>query len=234
MKKAISLLMVLIALNAGTAPVPPPNFDEMVRLSQKSCDDIKDYACLFHRRERIGKVLVQQRNVRTRVKKPFCVLLSWTEGKMKGAESLYCPVKFGDKIRAHAGGVLQYLVLTLNPDGSLAMKDSRHSIREFGIEYLVRRIASDVKKSRETGEGNVTYQREAVLACGPAWIYEGRFPDGKGFYGSRVVVCFDEKTSLPLKLSMYDKDDVLLEEYEFENLRLNVGLSDADFKFHQK
>ena len=49
-----------------------------------------------------------------------------------------------------------------------------------------------------------------------------------------VVVCFDEKTFLPLKLSMYDKDDTLLEEYEFDDLRLNVGLTDDDFQFRRK
>jgi hypothetical protein len=235
MKTFLSFLLAFFLLESGAASaVPPPDFDEMVRLSQKACDGIKDYTCLFNRRERIGKALVAQRNVRTKVRKPFCVLLSWMEGKMAGAESLYFPSKFGDKIRAHAGGVLQYLTLSLNPDGSLAMKDSRHSIRDFGIEYLVRRISLDVKRSRETGEGSVTFQKEAVLAGGPAWVYEGRFPEGKGFYGSRVVVCFDEKTFLPLKLSMYDKDDTLLEEYEFDDLRLNVGLTDDDFQFRRK
>jgi outer membrane lipoprotein-sorting protein len=40
---------------------------------------------------------------------------------------------------------------------------------------------------------------------------------------------FDLESKLPLRIEIYDAGDRLMEQYGYEDLRLNVGLSDRDF-----
>src|SRR3954463_548202 len=84
-----SLLSGACAAFSAAPPAPPPDFDTLVQRSLKACDRLKDYTCVFHRRERIGNAFVEQRNIRAKFMKPSAVLMAWTEGKMKGTESLY-------------------------------------------------------------------------------------------------------------------------------------------------
>ena len=49
------------------------------------------------------------------------------------------------------------------------------------------------------------------------------------FYGGRLALWNDDETHLPLQLDVYDHDGRLFEHYEYHDLAVNVGLTDADF-----
>jgi hypothetical protein len=48
-------------------------------------------------------------------------------------------------------------------------------------------------------------------------------------YAGRVVLDVDEELRLPIRAMIYDHDGNLYERYEHRDLRINVGLTDADF-----
>ncbi|HZN54854.1 MAG TPA: DUF1571 domain-containing protein [Candidatus Polarisedimenticolaceae bacterium] len=49
------------------------------------------------------------------------------------------------------------------------------------------------------------------------------------FYAGRLVLWIDDATHLPLQADLYDHDGALYEHYEHRDLKINVGLTDADF-----
>lgn len=49
------------------------------------------------------------------------------------------------------------------------------------------------------------------------------------FYAGRLVLWIDEELRLPLQIDLYDHDGNLYEHYEHHDLKVNVGLTDADF-----
>jgi len=49
------------------------------------------------------------------------------------------------------------------------------------------------------------------------------------FYAGRLVLWIDDATHLPLQADLYDHDGTLYEHYEHRDLKINVGLTDADF-----
>ena len=51
----------------------------------------------------------------------------------------------------------------------------------------------------------------------------------KGYYCYRAVLNLDFEMKVPVKIQIFDWDDNLVESYLYENLKLNAGLTDADF-----
>jgi hypothetical protein len=49
------------------------------------------------------------------------------------------------------------------------------------------------------------------------------------FYAGRMVLWIDDEKQLPLQIDLYDHEGNLYEHYEHHDLKLNVGLTDADF-----
>ncbi len=49
------------------------------------------------------------------------------------------------------------------------------------------------------------------------------------YYAGRLDVCIDRQTFLPLRVTVWDFDGTLYERYEHRDLKIDVGLTDADF-----
>lgn len=49
------------------------------------------------------------------------------------------------------------------------------------------------------------------------------------FYAGRLVLSIDAELHLPLQIDLYDHEGNLYEHYEHRDLKVNVGLTDADF-----
>jgi hypothetical protein len=49
------------------------------------------------------------------------------------------------------------------------------------------------------------------------------------FYSGRLVLWIDEELHLPIQADIYDHEGQLYEHYEHHDLKINVGLTDADF-----
>jgi outer membrane lipoprotein-sorting protein len=49
------------------------------------------------------------------------------------------------------------------------------------------------------------------------------------FYAGRLVLWIDDELHLPLQIDLYDHEGNLYEHYEHHDLKINVGLTDADF-----
>ena len=130
---------------------------------------------------------------------------------------------------AHPGGFLQFMTFHLDPEGRMAMQRNRHSLQHSGMEKIMDLIDSDVKRAREKGLDAIQYIGEDRIYERDVWIVEGSFPANQGFYAHRVIVSIDKAMALPVRVSIFDWSEGLVEEYVFRDLKLNVGFNENDF-----
>ena len=93
----------------------------------------------------------------------------------------------------------------------------------------MRIIESNYLLCKKTGLGKISYMGEDRIDGRDAWRIQGVFPKDDGFYAHKITLCFDKVLQLPVKITVCDESNRLIEEYIFRNLRINVGFKDRDF-----
>src|SRR5579883_2225546 len=260
----------LVLLGAGQPPssAPPPSqpsapepmdpastkslpqqqaspMDEPVRLiheAQQAYQNVRDYACLLIKRERINGVLpnadaVMEMKVRTQ---PFSVYLRFIQPRTEaGQEVCYVAGRNDGKMRVRPKGVLGSFAgfVSLDPNDPRARQTSKRSITEAGIGNMIERFARAWENERRQNLTTQVRVAEYEYNRRRCTRVETIHPDnGNGhFLYYRDVVYFDKETHLPIRLEFYDwprqagDSGQLVEVYSFANMRLNVGLGDDVF-----
>ena len=60
------------------------------------------------------------------------------------------------------------------------------------------------------------------------------FAEGRDYYGHIIYINIDKEAHLPIKIKVLGWREELLEEYYYENLKVNVGLTEEDFDVRNK
>jgi holo-[acyl-carrier protein] synthase len=192
---------------------------------------VKDYTALYDKQERaIDDFDLQRINLWFR--KPLDVKLEWLNNKGKPDQwAVYRQGMNDGKLLAKKSGMLGGMLgtMSLDPTSGRALSDSKHPITEVGIGHLIDEASramdrADVNKKpavAETVDGAQLTRFEFETAAGGKWFGV----DGAG----RVTVWVDNTVKLPVKVEIVDAKGTLLERHRFTNLKLNVGLTDANF-----
>jgi outer membrane lipoprotein-sorting protein len=225
----LGLFPVLFAPNFSRAQ-DHPDFDRQLQETEAALAKVDNYTAVFHRIERVNGKLIPEETTFLKFKRPFKVYMRWIK-PFEGQESLYVQGTNRNKIRAHGTGFASLVTVNLNPTNKLAMENSRHPITDAGLENLVKKIGSNLRRGLRAGEltsldhgeqtvyGRKTRELEGVLPKDPA----------KGYYCYRCIVNLDVETKMPIKTQIFNWDDQLIESYGYENLGLNPGLTNKDF-----
>ncbi len=129
------------------------------------------------------------------------------------------------------------ITVKLDPAGKVAMDERRHPITEAGIGHLLkllqedRRLAAKHDEGRVIDKGKVREKDRGKLRGRELRVFECIMPKSKRseYYCHRAVVGFDTKLVLPVSVSIYDGKGRLLEQYRYQDLKLDVGLTEKDF-----
>lgn len=201
-------------------------------------DHISSYTAVLLKQERFGSTLAPEETIDMKVRHaPFAVYLKY-RGEKKGREALYVHGENDNKVVAHTGDWTSKLIprLLLDPNGTIAMVENRHPITEAGLGHLAHRLLTAAR--RDVDDLGVVTVLDRVAVEGRSWlrsvqIYATPSPDRPL---SRVEVCYDPATGLPLRFIGADwpepgRDDArqLAESYRYEDLRLDAGLTKRDF-----
>jgi outer membrane lipoprotein-sorting protein len=225
----LTLLSVLFAQNNARAQ-DRTDLEKRLQETEEALARLDNYTAVFHRIERVNGKLVPEETTFLKFKRPFKVYMRWIN-PFNGQESLYVAGVNNNKVRAHGTGLVELITVNLDPTGALAMKNSRHPVTEAGLEILVKKIGSNLRRGLRAGElisvdhgertvyGRKTQEIEGVLPKDPS----------KGYYCYRCIVNLDVETKMPIKTQIFDWEDQLVECYGYEHLSLNPGLSDKDF-----
>lgn len=207
------------------------DFEEWIHSAQAVLAGVDSYTAVYHKQERIKGELLKKETIFVKFKRPFKVYMKWIKNPYKGRECLYVEGANNNRIKSHEGGILRIFKLNLKPEDSRAMKHNRHSITEFGLENIVKIFTREMRKGKEFGEIEVREHGEEMVYGRKTKRFETFFSKEKerDYYCYRAVINMDIESKVPIKIRVYDWEDQLIESYGFEDLKLNAGLTDADF-----
>jgi hypothetical protein len=207
-------------------------------------EHMRDYTCTLTRRERVAGTLggYQQLSVKIRhhtQSHPFSVYLRFLgPADVKDREVLFVTgQRNGDILVRRGGARLPNMTLQLNPNGRLAMEGNRYPITEIGVKMMVMRFIEVLEEDLMHEGVQVNYFKNAKLNgrdCSHFQVVHPIRREGIRYHMARVLV--DNDLQVPVYFASYGwptqqgGQPLLLEEYIYSNIRLNVGLADNDFQ----
>jgi hypothetical protein len=135
---------------------------------------------------------------------------------------------------AHTGGLLKWLTLNLDPRGSIAMKNNRHTVLEAHIGTIIEICDKNYKLTKHLSVGTFEQCEEKMIGGRAEICIKAIFPDDRRFYGGINYIYVDKEYKFPVAVEIYGWNNELLEKYEYTNIKLNVGLTEKDFDSKNK
>ncbi len=230
--------------DAGAAAVGVHPLQPALELAQKGLGElrskIKDYTCTVVKRERIDGKLGEHEYMFAKIRhEPFSVYLYFLAPEaVKGQEVIYVDGQNDGLMLAHAGSGVRAMVgtVSLKPQSMLAMQGNRYAITEIGVENLARRLVEVAEHDKQFGECDVNFFPNAKVNGRICTCIQVTHPVPRRnfrFHLARVFI--DDEYTIPVRYEAYDwpqeagGQPVLMEEYTYMNVKVNNGLTDADF-----
>lgn len=242
--------------NATSSVAPAPNVHPLDRALdiakqalRSSQQNVKDYTALLVKREEIDGTLnahefmyvkVRNRKVANgKLVQPLSVYLNFLKpSTVKGREVIYVEGRNDGKITAHEGGFKGKFLPTVSipPDGMLAMRGQRYPLTDIGVENLIVKLIERGQKARVSPDVQCEFRKNAKVkdrVCTVMQVTQPtRRPDAE-FYQAQIFI--DDQLNMPIRYIAYDwpaqqgQPLQVIEEYNYLDLKVNVGLTDADF-----
>ena len=241
-----------IAANNSLNPSGHP-LDEALRIAREGLQEIRtninDYTATLVKREMIDGVVgdyeymfIKVRNRRIsagRVVVPFSVYLGFLKpATIKGREVIYVEQKNDNKMVAHEGGFKGRFLPTvwLKPEGAFAMRGQKYPLTEIGIENLVLKLIERGEQDRKHPDVKVDFRKNAKINGRSCTVLQVTHPEYRpDFDFSLGQIFIDDEMNIPVRYVAYDwpqasgQKPQVMEEYTYLNVKVNVGLTDADF-----
>ncbi len=216
----------------------------LLRKGMKSFNNVTDYTASMYRQERLNGVLGKGQNIDMKMKhEPFSLYMKWCSGDEKGQQAIYVEDQNEGKLLVQPGGIKGRLtgVLKLDPEGTLAMAQSRHPVTQAGLVELAKTILKYQEKDLKRGSG---FQCELVdnqsFDDRPCYVFTCVY-DSKEINSEyrKSVIYVDKELSMPVCVKNFCwakdanpetiDDETLLEFYAYSNLELYKKLDVAEF-----
>ena len=240
-----------ITLDRATAEKHPlwPALEMAVGSYRNIRRHVRDYSCTLVRQERVRGVLQapelmsakvrHQRSRNGKVVMPFAVYLNVkAPSKVKGREVLFVDGQNDGMMLVRKGGKrFSFVTTRIAPTSATAMASNRYPLTEFGFENLVKRLIQVVKEDMTIStDTQVEFYSDAKIdgrSCTAVKVVHPQYDERLRFHSATVFV--DNELDVPVHYEAYDwpnergGDPVLLEQYTYRNIKLNVGFTDYDF-----
>ncbi|HUG69884.1 MAG TPA: DUF1571 domain-containing protein [Pirellulaceae bacterium] len=217
---------------------------EGLKLIEESVDD---YTATMIKRERVNGKLTEHEFVSAKIRNrkvkdgkvvvPFAVYMKFLKpDSIAGREVIWVEGANENKIIAHEAGLLAFKRFYLPPNGFLAMMGQRYPITDIGIQNLIEELLVRGEHDRQYGECEVKFYKGANVDKYVCTLIEVIHPIQRDhFTFHRAHIFIDDTLGVPVRYAAWSwptepgGEPVLEEEYTYRNIKLNVGLTDADF-----
>ena len=200
---------------------------------------IKDYTARMTKRENLDGVLQEPQVMEVKVRhEPFSVYLKTRfPAKLNGQEAIFIRGRNDGKVIAHGAGFQRTLgTQRLDPEGAIAMRGNKYPITDMGILNLIDKLLEVGRKDVHFDECEVVYYQQVEVGDRKCIMIEVTHPiPRKNFHFHIARIFVDAEFRLPIRYESHDwpvekgEKPALIEEYTYEELRINVGLTDRDF-----
>ena len=201
---------------------------------------VKDYEATFSKRELVGKKLLTTDMFVKFREQPFSVYIKYLNPHA-GREVIYVAGKNKDRLLAHAEGVASLVgTLKLKIDSKDAMEENRYPITMFGMKNLVQTLIQQWEADDKHDDVMVKFFPNAKLDKVECKVAETSFPKQVShakFHMTRLYIAKD--SGLPVRVEQFGfpaagQQPPVIEEYNYSNIKLNIGLTDIDFDTDNK
>lgn len=235
MKKTLSALLLF---TFTAAPLFAEAEDSSLKLSMileasnRFYATVKNYHATFYKQEVAKGKLQETEKIFLKFEKPFKIFMGWLNTEKKDLQVVYERGKHKGKLAIHKPGLALGLlpVIFLDQDSPYVREGSEaYDIEDAGIGTFLEDFTKVVAKARAAGQLRVKFLPGENGAETAEVTFEDpdRSPE---YFAHRIVVTFDPGTKLPVKMKFFDWDDRLTGDYAYENLQVNLGAEDAEFK----
>jgi outer membrane lipoprotein-sorting protein len=232
MRRALQVVsvFVLIVTNVNTGQSNAAS-EKWISEAEATLARTDSYTAIFHKQERVRGTLKAEEVVFLKFGKPFKVYMKWVTDPGKGREVLYTEGWNRNQIKVRESWMRTGSSFNIRPDGAIAMAGSRHPITDSGLERFLSLLERDVRKGILSGDIRSLELGEETVYGSKSRTMEYLFPKkrARGYYCYRAVINLDLESKVPIRARIYDWEGLLVEDYGYENLKLNAGLMDLDF-----
>ncbi len=221
--------------------------DRMRGALQHSQEHIRDYTAIvtLRQRQEDGTLTDEAMFLKVRNRKldadgnlavPFAVYMKYLAPQMKaGREVIWIEGENDGKLIGHEPGLLNVTRYHLPPDGLLAMAGQRYPVWDIGLERLIEKSVDHGAEEWKREQCEVEFI-EAIVdghSCTITQITHSTREPHNPFYMAQMFI--DDKRKIPLRYVAHlwreaeGEDPPLDEEYNYQEVKLNVGLTDMDF-----
>ena len=236
----------------NTAPIADAHpLDRAINRAQSALDlmqrEVNDYQAIMVKRERVNDKMSEPEFMQLKIRcprqlatgpSPFSIYMKFMKPRATaGREVIWMNGRNNNKLCVHEGsGLISLKSFDLDPDGWVAMQDNRYPIYEAGLENLIIKLVEKAERDRAAGPCEVNYRENAQINNRSCEMIEVIHSDRRAPYDfHKAQVFIDSELQLPVRYAAWDwpctdgGKPKLLEEYTYVNVKLNVGLTDADF-----
>ena len=240
--------LCLIAFAAPSLAVAESEIDEkhplfiplqVAHKAAESLKDVRDYECIFTKRELFDRKLLKTTMKLKFREEPFSVYLKFLDKENNlGREVLFVKGQNNNNLLVREAGIKSIIgVITLAPNDKTALADNRYPVTSIGLKLMLETV---IKQWEGEGKfGGVTAQKrpDSKLPSGEICtvyeaIHDKPFKDFK-FHTTRLWI--EDKTGMAIGIQQLafpgkkDAEPPIVEEYFYSNLKINQKLTDADF-----
>lgn len=200
---------------------------------------IRDYTATMVKQENINGEVQEAQVMEVKVRhQPFSVYLKFQlPQKMRGQQAIYVKGQRDNKIVCHGVGAEKLFgTQKLDPEGFLAMRGNKYPITELGILNLIDKLLEVGHKDVKVGECTVTYTEGVKVSGRACTLIQVTHPVPRPHFLYHVALIYvDREHNLPIRYESYEwprkesEKPKLSEAYTYQNLKINVELTDADF-----
>lgn len=215
-------------------------------------ESVDDFTCTLIKREQVNGYLREPQFLSAAVRSgqsegqqvavPYSVYLHFLKpAKVAGRKVVYVDGKNGGKMLVRNGGKrFNYVTVKVDPFGETALEDTPVPITELGFETqtasIIDLLQDNMRRDPLAENTKVAFYKGAKVGsrvCTRISVVHPKQDKGLEFHKAEVFI--DNELQLPIHIQAYGwptaegKDPPLLAEYTYSDLKINVGLSDADF-----
>lgn len=217
-----------------------------VTLLEHGCEKfqhVTDYTATLYKQERIDGELREGNTMALKLRhEPFSVYMKWLDGD-KGRQIIYVDGENEGNMLVQLGGVKGRLLgtLTIDPNGSQAMAESRYPITGAGLLHLARKVLEFRKQDLQRGTGvHCEMHDNQELNGRPCYLFVTTYasPEYCATY-RKATLYIDKELSMPVCVRNYTwakdanpetiDDETLIEFYSYTDIQIEQQLADVDF-----
>jgi hypothetical protein len=229
-----SALLLSWAVAAASAAEGLSDREQWIAEAEAAYSRVQRYTAIVHKQQRVAGKLLPQETIFLKFRKPFSMYLKWIQAPYKDSELLYVVGWNENRVRAHRGGFWRFVTANLDPRAPELMAGNLRPVTDIGIGELIKTVAVNVRSAIDAGYISVSQHGEETVYGRKTRILDVVLPGGTvgGYGGYRLVINQDIDSKLLIRIRVYDRGGLLVENYGYENLRLDAVITDSDFDPH--